>query len=184
MMSTAAGKKLLIVDDEPEIREILKILLHDYAETIYEAGNGREALEIARAHEIHTILSDIQMPVMTGLELLRELRKGGNDVPLIFLTAYGEKSNLLEALRLGALDFIEKPFEEKSVSGAVQQALNLGVAMREIDHEIEKLETGQGMSPEEVTRLKNMRKAVLIMTAECEVYAYPPAGVGEDPHDR
>jgi len=116
-----SGKiSLLLVDDEQDIRTILKDFLEDEVDEIFEAANGREALEILKVEEVNVIFCDLQMPVMNGLELMRELHKSYPDIGYAIVTAYGERSVWQEALRLGVCDFLDKPFKIEGVLGALE----------------------------------------------------------------
>jgi CheY-like chemotaxis protein len=162
---------ILIVEDEEDLVEILSDIVGRVSDTVYTARNGKEALEVLASHQVHAVLSDIMMPVMNGLELLRTVRQGGSDVPFVFLTAFGDKHNLLEALRLGALDFIEKPFEIETVRTATANALELGVALQDLEKELDAIVSKSKLPMDEVARMRNIRRAVLMMKLECEIYA-------------
>lgn len=100
---------LLIVDDEPIILKGLKANLEDYADEIHTAENGLEALKQFEEHEIHCVICDINMPKMNGVELVKKVRQNKNNVPFIFYTAFGTDDLMMEAVKYGAFDFLEKP---------------------------------------------------------------------------
>lgn len=100
---------LLIVDDEPVLLSSLKFNLSDCADEIYLAENGIRALELFKEREIHCILCDINMPVMNGVGLIRSVRELQSDIPFIFYTGHGNHELMLEAIRYGAFDFLNKP---------------------------------------------------------------------------
>ena len=106
---------VLIVDDSAAIRKILQRVLRQ-AEvplgTVYEAGDGREALEQLRAQKVGLVLSDINMPNMDGLQLLREIRANGawRDLPVVMITTEGGQTRVMEAVQLGASGYVRKPF--------------------------------------------------------------------------
>ncbi len=104
-----AQGNLLITDDEPIILKMLKMNLADHVEKIFTAENGREALAVLEKEEIHCIVCDINMPVMNGVELIKEVRARGIQLPFIFYTAHGERELMLEAVKYGAFDFLNKP---------------------------------------------------------------------------
>ena len=114
---------LLIVEDEPEILLALKTAAEAVGFVVYGAKNGRLALEVFEHNHLDLIVSDIKMPDMSGLEFLSQLRLGGGATACLFITAYGDKESALEALRLGAFDFLEKPFAigefQKLISSAI-----------------------------------------------------------------
>lgn len=104
------GKKILLVDDEEHIVSYLQLSFEDDVEHIFTAYNGLEALEIFKKHpDIDVILSDIRMPKMDGLRLIEEIRKTNKTVPVIFFTGFGSEKYMVDALKFGAYDFINKP---------------------------------------------------------------------------
>lgn len=153
-MDSLEQRTLIVADDEPDIREILEELLKPLNIQILSAADGAEALEILKNREVHAILSDISMPKMTGLELLARVVVDHSEVPVVMLTAYGDKGNIKEALRLGALDFLEKPFNEEDVLEVVNRALDIGV--RKIN--VSQLSTQEGQGDENVSRVFNLQR--------------------------
>jgi DNA-binding NtrC family response regulator len=104
-----AKGNLLIVDDEPMILETLKFNLEDYADKIFTAENGLEALDVLDKQKIHCVVCDINMPKMNGVELIKAIRKNDNDIPFIFYTGHGNYDLMMEAVKYGAFDFLDKP---------------------------------------------------------------------------
>ena len=103
------SKRILIVDDEENARVALsKILAHDGYD-VSSAGNGFEALNFLRDREVELIITDINMPEMNGLTFLRELNRNHPQSNVIMITAYGEVESYLEAMNLGAFEYINKP---------------------------------------------------------------------------
>ena len=113
---------ILICDDEKDIVNALKIYLSDPEYTIYEAYNGREALDMMEKHDIHLILMDIMMPVMDGITAMAKIREKCN-VPIIMLTAKSEDADKILGLNVGADDYITKPFNPLEVSARVRSQL-------------------------------------------------------------
>ncbi|HXH31764.1 MAG TPA: response regulator [Bacteriovoracaceae bacterium] len=137
---------LLLVDDEPLILKNLKFSLTSYADSVFLAADGQEALNILENAEIHCILCDVNMPRMNGLELIKKVRELGNDVPFIFFTGHGNKEMMIEVARYGAFDFIDKPYfdgvEEVVCRGLrVGLKLNAGLPPLEFVSEYQKLLT-------------------------------------------
>ena len=106
--------RILVVDDEAEIRKEVVDELKQHVSTVLEAEGGKQALALIDSlpadQPIDLILSDIRMPGMDGLALLQELRRRGNRVAFVVVSAFYEKANVARARQLGAADFIEKPY--------------------------------------------------------------------------
>lgn len=108
------AEKILLVDDEERIRKLLNLYLTREGYEITEAGDGKEALELALNEDFHCILLDLMMPEMNGIEVAKELRKE-KSTPVIMLTAKGEEADRVEGLEVGADDYIVKPFSPREV---------------------------------------------------------------------
>lgn len=113
---------ILICDDEKDIVSALKIYLTDQEYCLYEAYNGREALDIIENNDIHLVLLDIMMPEMDGMQTLIRLRENRN-IPVIFITAKSEDSDMILGLNMGADDYITKPFKPIEVIARVKSHL-------------------------------------------------------------
>lgn len=115
--------KILIVDDAEFLRvRISKMLVGDGFEVI-EADNGLKAIEAFKANKPDLVLMDITMPEMDGLTALKEIRAIDSSAKVIMLTALGQESVVLEAIKSGARDFIVKPFERDRVMSAIGKLL-------------------------------------------------------------
>ena len=114
--------KVLVVEDEEMIRKGI-VLAVDWAAldcvVVGEAANGLQALEAVERYAPSLIITDLKMPVMDGLEMLRQLRERGNNAFVIILTAYDSFAYAQAALRLGAVDFLLKPFHDGELEQAV-----------------------------------------------------------------
>ena len=113
---------ILICDDEKDIVSALKIYLEAEGYRTFAAYNGREALAIIRAQEIHLVLMDIMMPVMDGIEAMVEIRKISN-VPVILLTAKSEDTDKVLGLTVGADDYVTKPFNPVELQARVKSQI-------------------------------------------------------------
>ena len=102
------------MDDEFGVRESFRMLLENYYD-IYTAPGGEEALNIMKQRKIHLITLDLNMPNLSGIETLREIRKIDAEVPIIILTGYGTKQDLKDALIYGVKDIISKPFNTSKI---------------------------------------------------------------------
>jgi len=116
--------RLLVVEDDPMVSSFCTRLLQMKGYTVRTAFNGREALDILQTHQFDLVLTDLQMPEMGGMALLREMREHYPDIDTIMFTAYATVETAREALKLGAFDYLTKPFSvdelERTVSRAVE----------------------------------------------------------------
>jgi DNA-binding NtrC family response regulator len=103
--------KILVVDDEPEFRNILVKVLKEMGNEVSTANSGRQALTKIRENPPHILFLDIKMPQMSGLECLRRLRKLRQKLVVVVMTGYADIDSAREAMRLGADEFISKPFD-------------------------------------------------------------------------
>ena len=115
-------KKILIVEDEANIRELLRLYLEREGYTVLEAENGVEGIKKWKSDKPDMLLLDVMMPVMDGWEVCREIR-AESDVPIIMLTAKGETADRVSGLEMGADDYIVKPFEVKELLARVHAVL-------------------------------------------------------------
>ena len=113
---------ILICDDEQDIVNALKIYLSNPSYTLFEAHNGKEALEVIANEEIHLVLMDIMMPQLDGISAMVKLRETSN-VPVILLTAKSEDTDKILGLNVGADDYITKPFNPVEVAARVRSQL-------------------------------------------------------------
>ena len=109
-------KRILIVDDEENFRHMLSVILKKEKYDIETASNGAEGLQKVAVSEFDQILCDIRMPQMDGLEFLRETQKMGVSTTIIMMSAYGTVDTAIEAMKLGAYDYISKPFKPDEIS--------------------------------------------------------------------
>jgi DNA-binding NtrC family response regulator len=115
---------ILVVDDEKTIRMSLSIALESPGMEIDTAVNGEDALEKLREREYDLILLDLRMPGMDGMEVLRRVRDIRPDIRVVIITAYGTIESAVEAMKLGAADFIQKPFAPAEIRDLVRTVIN------------------------------------------------------------
>ena len=118
------SKPILIVDDEKNIRLTLSQALETLGAEIDTAANGEEALAKLKGREFGLILLDIRMPGMDGMEVLRRVREIRPDIRIIMITAYGTIESAVEALKLGAVDFLQKPFDPEEIRELVSRVID------------------------------------------------------------
>ena len=138
------ASNVLVVDDEPNVRAVLRdiLLVGDSDYDVEEAVDGRDALEKARAATFGTVLADIMMPRMNGVELLRALQKEQPHLPVIIITAVRDREDILECLALGAWDYILKPFDIHQVRSATRRALAVAEHLVSSPDDIEIVSSG------------------------------------------
>jgi DNA-binding response OmpR family regulator/putative methionine-R-sulfoxide reductase with GAF domain len=118
------NETILVVDDSKEVREFLCYsVLNTEGYQVISAQNGTLGLKLAIENKPDLIILDINLPEISGLEVMKELKQGGYDIPYIVITSYGSEESILESLRLGAKDFLQKPFTVEEVLNAVSRAL-------------------------------------------------------------
>lgn len=118
-------KRVLVVDDERRQRRVLQIMLEQNSLQSVAAESGPEALGILDREHIDLVLTDLRMEGMSGIDLLREIRARDADVPVILMTAYGTIESAVEAMKLGAVDYILRPIDVGAVEAVVKRALEL-----------------------------------------------------------
>ena len=138
-MKNLAGT-ILVADDDPDIRDILKDTLSSLGARVVTASDGRDCLERIEKEGPELLLLDIEMPIKSGLDVLKELRQRRQDTTVIMITAYGTIDRAVEAMKGGAFDFITKPFELDHIALVVEKGL-----------ERERLKQGLERSTEEVS---------------------------------
>ena len=133
-MKPAMGQTILIVDDEVNLRKTLAEILAGKGYGILEAGDGSEAIELLAKETPDLVFTDWRMPKMGGEDVLRHMRKeqGLASIPVIVITAFGSSHNAIEAVRLGAYDFVMKPFDLEEISLTVERALAHSSLNREV----------------------------------------------------
>ncbi len=130
---------VLIVDDERNYLFVLEDLLTDEGYNVFTASSGTEALELLRDQQIDTILSDIKMPGMNGIELLERVFASDPGLPVILMTAFAEVDQAVSAMKKGAVDHIQKPFDNDDIKRAVARAIQ----KRSLDKNLRRIDSNQ-----------------------------------------
>ena len=120
--------KILVADDEQNLRRVLVALLRREGHEIVQAASGLEAIE--RLGDVDVVITDLRMPGADGMEVLRTATKNFPHVPVIMITAYGSVGQAVEAIKAGAFDYIEKPFEQDSIRTIITKAIGQAMANR------------------------------------------------------
>ncbi len=125
---------ICVIDDEAMMRDSLEATLTAQDHKVFLFENGQEALTMIKQHPFDIVLTDLRMPGLDGIELLRELRRLGLDVPVVLMTAHATITTAVEAMKLGAFDYVQKPFNVEEIEIVVERALRQRVLLR--DNEI------------------------------------------------
>src|SRR6185503_4806596 len=113
--------KILVADDEQNLRRVLTALLRREGHDVIQAASGVEAIE--RLGDVDVVITDLRMPGADGMEVLRTASKNHPQVPVIMITAYGSVGQAVEAIKAGAFDYIEKPFEQEAIRIIIEKAI-------------------------------------------------------------
>ena len=123
MTAASAAPRLLVVDDEPSIRDLLSASLRFAGYDVVTAADGASALALAEKHRPHLVVLDVMMPDMDGYEVTRKLRERGRDVPVLFLTARDDVEDKVMGLTVGGDDYVTKPFSLEEVVARIRAVL-------------------------------------------------------------
>ena len=123
VLPRAAPRSILVVDDEEIMREILEALLTREGYQVRLASSGEEGLELARSTTFDAAIVDVMMPGLDGIATLQELRKLDDDLPVLMITAFASVETAIAAMKLGAFDYITKPFKNDEVLVVVRNAV-------------------------------------------------------------
>jgi CheY-like chemotaxis protein len=156
--------EILVVEDDDEVREVLLEDLQGLGYHITPAADGEDAWDIVRSGKpFDAILSDINMPRLDGMAFLKRLKENGYEIPLVFLSAYGEKERVLMALRNGAFDFLEKPYDFNLMVKSMERAVAIGRLTKQLASEMEVV-TGENNADQR--RLAESRKKIILLKEE------------------
>jgi signal transduction histidine kinase len=161
---SVALKTILVVDDELGPREALKFILTP-AYNVIAATDGREALALFETVMPDMVISDIRMPGMSGLELMKEVRQEWPDTPFVLLTGYGTLESAQEAVRHGAFDYISKPYNIHEIRRVVTKAIEDAERKREGRKQFKRLQAMNALLKEQVRELEQ-RASLGVLSAE------------------
>ncbi len=120
-----------IVDDQAMMRDSLQATLTGQDHQVFAFGNAQEALTMIRQRSFDVVLTDLRIPGMDGVELLREMRRLGLDVPVVLMTAHASVETAVEAMKLGAFDYIQKPFTGEEIAILIERAIRESALVRD-----------------------------------------------------
>ncbi len=122
---------ILVVDDEPNYRLVLSELLGEEGFEVFTADNGRKALEIATSTDLDLVITDMRMPGMDGIELLKEIKNYNHNLPVVMITAFGEVEKAVSAMQAGAFNYLSKPFNNDELLVSIKKAIEHYTLLRE-----------------------------------------------------
>jgi two-component system response regulator FixJ len=124
-MSTMQPEPIVyVIDDDDAVRQSLEFLLKTAGVSVRGFESAKAFLDVLPAIKSGCIITDVRMPEITGIDLLRRIKESGLDIPVIVITGHGDISLAVEAMKIGAVDFLEKPFDDDLLLAAVRSALN------------------------------------------------------------
>lgn len=151
---------VLVVDDELGPRESLRMVLKPVYE-VFSASNGTDALQALRTHRIDLVTLDLRMPGISGIEVLKEIKKICNDVEVIIVTGLGTLTNAVEAIRHGAVDFISKPFNVAEILSIISRSMERRIFNLKMKNLMQSIKTVHLHGPEEMEEaLTNLEKSL------------------------
>jgi two-component system response regulator FixJ len=154
-MSTMQPEAIVyVIDDDDAVRQSLEFLLKTAGLTVRGFEHARAFLEILPQIEQGVVVTDVRMPGISGIDLLRGLRETNPDLPVIVITGHGDISLAVEAMKIGAVDFLEKPFDDDLLIASVRLALNR-------DADVAKRKAELGNIGEKLAALSNRERQVL-----------------------
>ncbi len=158
----AAMAVILVVDDEPNIREVVGLYLRRDGHSVISAGDGEEALRLHREHHPDLVVLDLMLPRMSGLEVCRRIQ-AERRVPLIMLTARGDEEDRIIGLGVGADDYVVKPFSPRELAARVTAVLRRTSATEDVRPPAKVLETA-GLRIDPNTREVLVRDELVTLT--------------------
>lgn len=155
--------KLVVVEDEDCLREMLtKNIVAKHGFEILTTSNGREALDIVLTKSPDAVITDLCMPDMDGLQLLRAIRDKGLDTPVLMVTGYPSPKVLETAMQLGAYKFISKPCNTDEITNSAAAAVRFGLILKEVNVEVAAACAKCKLTGEDLVNFGKARKAFLL----------------------
>ncbi|MDI6797053.1 MAG: response regulator [Desulfatibacillaceae bacterium] len=152
---------ILLADDEPDIRDVMSLALEDAGYMVHAAEDGEQALEICGSHDIRIVITDIRMPGMDGIRLLEKVKAAFADIEVIVMTAFGEMDLAIQALRLDASDFINKPVNNDALFMAINRAKNRYESRKKLKDHAALLERENALTALELTKSLDYQRSLI-----------------------
>jgi two-component system, NtrC family, response regulator HydG len=174
---------ILIVDNEPSVRVTLTMLLKGQGHHLLEAGDGQAALDVLRGEAVDLVITDLKMAEVTGLDVLRGAKRIAPETEVILLTGHGTVESAVEATRVGAFDYVTKPFEPSELLHRVQNALERHRLRREVHHLRKQIREHRGFGTIIGTSLSIQRLAGMVSrvaAADATILIEGESGTGKE----
>lgn len=150
MTQTSRPPVIFVVDDDAAVRQSLSLLIRSMSLAVETFESAQVFLDQCDERLSGCLVLDIRMPGMSGLDLQEEMRRRGVELPIIFITGHGDVAMAVRAMKAGAIDFIEKPFNDQQLLDRINQALDIERGWREARHQREQIAARIGqLSPRE-----------------------------------
>lgn len=175
--------RILIAEDEERLRRLLQMMLSTQGYDLTLAADGAEAWDLFQNEAFDAVITDLRMPRMDGLTLLRKVKEHSPTTPVMVITAFGSIENAVEAMQAGAIDYITKPFEETKLNVSIERALSFGRIMDEnknLRAQVEeKLNVGRMVA--ESPAMKRVLDCVrAVASSNANVLVYGESGTGKE----
>lgn len=160
-MRELSHRCILVVDDDSIVRSILSQSILSMGYEVLTSENGAKALETLKSVRVDAILCDIEMPEMDGIQFCESMKQLNLDTPVVIVTGLEDRNRILDALRLGALDFIHKPFQPDDLKPVIERAAEIGVRrnyLHALHAQGDLLEANQQKKMIDLLTLANQRK--------------------------
>lgn len=163
--------RVLIIDDEPDICQLLEDVITMWGMAAESALDGPQALELIKNHPFEIILADVHLPLISGLDLIPKITRHSPNAKIIVITGRADKETAIQALRSGAFDFLEKPFELELISHALQRAAEVHEAEQRQRRLFEELQKSQGELMDHKEKLEHLSRQLIETNKALTIFA-------------
>lgn len=166
-------KKVLIADNDEKVRKQLKALLKPLGLEINEVEDGKEALKKVKEEDFDLVLLELNLPEPGGMEILKEISEDRPDIKVIIITAHGSVETAKEAIRKGAVDYIEKPLEEAKTRGLISEVMDTEMTEKKLKEDYSELfkQTKKSINDKDLdAAVEQARTAVSLIPSRPEAY--------------
>ena len=174
---------ICVIDDQAMMRDSLEATLTANDHKVFAYGNAQEALTMNKQQSFDAVLTDLRMPGLDGVSVLRELRRLGIDVPVVLMTAYASVPTAVEAMKLGAFDYIQKPFNAEEIEIVIERALRERSLVRDNEvmrREIEDLNRHRELIGQSAAMLPVLEKVQRLAQSSATVLITGESGTGKE----